>query len=797
MGTSPNPTTTSLAETRTAIDLPTDRSEKILKEQIEAARVRIFSKVSEKYPTRPFDFRMRKVNKQIASIYPGATSTFNGLLDTSNMVTPQPGSVDGNSVRQAVKDQATAAGSPGDTIAMDLDDEEHRSLYGRNLKLNPTVESAPQNGFFGSRSAVQLPPAGSNGACGTGNGEVESDPDHKDQYRSPSVVDKPKSRGVLVGFYRLSEAEDDRDKHAVYGKIDKGGDLFTTVSKENRYGEIVPHKQYLASKVQCHTDKIGFEPHLEELNKAQLKAYVIRRLEADWTNETEEGRRASELKIAEEVRHDATLIEKGLLNDVKKSSTAITSGVKRAYDAFADEDDAGTDDESPLSEVDEHMYRESDDEDAFVPSGSSHKKRKSGRKSINARTAKGHLKETEEDDIKDGVLIGVWKLSPEEAFEEKHAVYSYLDARDSLWSRVFHVSKNGKHIDMAIPFPRGTVKWEDIILDDHLDSLDREGVKEYVRENRRMANSLPVGDYAVKKERKPRKSSGEQVVKQEYVSTSRISKANSILLGYWKLSAADDEREKNAVFGYVDSSDRFNLQVRKHTREGQEIFETNINFPGNGRVQQSNVVMEDHLKDLVGAEVQAFTRKALESGVPLLEGQAKKDLELKIVGEILAARKSEPAVNGEVPAPDQPRLKRKYTRRVPRLPPAGVAENAAVNEASDMRGASPAPSRSMYDHPLGFPGYSAHPPMAPLAPPPIIYGPNGSLIHNGVEYFPTPPKQPPLIYEDGSTIIHDGLRFSLKSSGAFKGKYVHSYGQLLSINGDDYAEYRVLSRTDV
>lgn len=812
---SPLPATATATTTTTANHLLAHHNEQIRNEQIEAARIRIFNKVTEKYPNRPLEFRMRKVNKQMAAIYPEAAPAphESSLLDTPNMSTSAQDSVDGTAGQYAPNGQSTAVFSPAETTARDLDDEEHRSLYGRNPKLNSIIDSTTressqmQDVIYGSRSAVQLPAIGTNGAYGNGNGSAKSEVDSddadrsahpRDQFRTSSQVEKLKSKGVLMGFYRLSEVEDDRNKHAVYGKIDKGGDLFTTVSKETRYGEPVGTKQYLASKVQCHSEKIAFELHLDGLNKAQLKAYVVRRLEIDWGSETEQGRRASELQIADEVRRDPSLTEKGVV-DTKKLPTVITAGMKRAYEAFAEEDDVEDDEESPLSEVDEHLYRESDDEDAFVPSGAAHKKRKSGRKSINARPAKGQDKETEDDDIKNGVCIGVWRLSPAEEKEDKHAVYSYLDARDSLWSRVFHVSRAGDHIEMPIPFPRGTVKWEDVILDDHLSELNREGVKEYVRNNRRIPEGTPVGDYALKKDRKPRKSNGDQGMKQDLGPTSRISKANSILLGYWKLSTAEDEAEKNAVFGYVDTSDRFNLQVRKHTRDGKDLAETNIHFPGNGRVQASNVIMEEHLKDLVGAEIQSFTRKALEIGVPALESHAQKEAELMIVAEILAARKNEPEANGRVNGPDQPRQKRKYTKRKPRNPSLEVTENTLPHEASgEMHGPSRPPSGmgQMFDPSMGYGGYQG-PPLPPMPTPALVHGPNGSLILNGVKYHPRLPQKPAEIDEDAKTIIHDGLKFSMKSTGAFKGKFVHSYRQLVSINGDDYAEYRVLGRTDV
>lgn len=713
-----------------------------------------------------------------------------------------------------------------DAGAMDLGDDADRSYFTQKQIPNSTNQSTPRESSqmrdlpYPSRSAVQLPPANINGADHSGNvsmGDVsESGAPAQPRRRSPLMIEKLKLKGILMGYYKLSDVEAVEDKHAVYGKIDKGGDLFTTVSKETRSGAPVPSQQYLASKVQCSPDKICFEPHLVGLNKLQLKQYVQARLAANWSLEDDHSRKISELQIADAARNDRSLVGPGA-SEHKKQPAVITTTNKRDYSAFAEdnEDDDEEDEESPLSEVNETTFRDTDDEDAFVPAGGV-KKRKSGRKSIGARTAKGDSKETDGDEIGDGVLVGVWKGSLAELNDDKHAVYSYLDSRDSLWSRVFHATKDGRHIDMDIPFPRGTVKWDDIILDDHLVQMNRDDAKEYVRQQRQVMTSTPNDDL-LKKDRKPRKSNGsaEQMIKQEPSALFK-SKTSAILLGYWAKALHPDPAMKNAVFGYVDTSGRFNLQVRKHTRDGRELNDNNPDFPGNGRVQKDHMVSEDHIKHLTHPEVQAYTRRALAEGLPELSGQELKDAEIRIADEIVRERGSE--IGQEKALEEGPRIKRKYTKRATIQPIHSMEslEDSMVDEVSMARplsrqnsqmsggGAAFDPSASMGGLPASMANAQGQGFLQAQQPAQQAYGyqhqdvlqvsrgPNGSYLINGTAYYPQHPVQAPVIDETGTIITNNGTQYTQKSTGAFKGKFVGAQKEVISINGDDYAEYRVL-----
>lgn len=81
-----------------------------------------------------------------------------------------------------------------------------------------------------------------------------------------------------------------------------------------------------------------------------------------------------------------------------------------------------------------------------------------------------------------------------------------------------------------------------------------------------------------------------------------------ILVGYWKGSSEDDPRDRHAIYGILGSNDMFRVKVVRETRDGRPV---NGNFPtGAGAlwVHYDEVELEDHLKGLNRMEIKEYVR---------------------------------------------------------------------------------------------------------------------------------------------------------------------------------------------
>jgi hypothetical protein len=86
------------------------------------------------------------------------------------------------------------------------------------------------------------------------------------------------------------------------------------------------------------------------------------------------------------------------------------------------------------------------------------------------------------------------------------------------------------------------------------------------------------------------------------------SRPTRILLGYWKLSDQVEERDRHAVYGILGSNDMFRIKLVRETRDGRPCHG---NFPqGAGAlwIHWDECVFEPHLRDLTRPEVKEYVR---------------------------------------------------------------------------------------------------------------------------------------------------------------------------------------------
>ncbi|KAF4123667.1 hypothetical protein GMORB2_6368 [Geosmithia morbida] len=289
-----------------------------------------------------------------------------------------------------------------------------------------------------------------------------------------SVVSSPSSSSrkslgngkmVLLGHWRDSPAPDDEQKHAAVGFIDVRERLRTRVQGWNRKGEHITHTWPLAAKsgaIWVTFDGIVFLPHLVGLDQLQIKEYVRIRGEAlealekrgMLAEETAEAREAAEAKAVQDAvqtARQAALADRG---------PSFSPQPLIAYGAQLPE--------------------------------SAKRRRTSG--SFTAAGPVTGAAETDRDreptalDPLHGtrptrILLGVWSKSDADTREGRHAIYGILGQNDMFRVKLVRETRTGEFRDGNFPPAAGAlwIPYEEVDFDPHLKGLTRAEVKEYCR----------------------------------------------------------------------------------------------------------------------------------------------------------------------------------------------------------------------------------------------------------------------------------------------------------------------------
>lgn len=304
-----------------------------------------------------------------------------------------------------------------------------------------------------------------------------------------------------------------------------------------------------------------------------------------------------------------------------------------------------------------------------------------------------------------------------------------------------------------------------------------------------------------------------------------------ILLGHWKQSSAAREEDKHAVYGILGANDMFRVKLMRESRDGKVVGGNFPNGPGALWIHWDDVDFDPHLRPLSRAEVKEYCRvrqRQMDLGEAPEDRRAN---EMKAVAEaqqrvthlgpllptnkdgmlnmnpLAAGRKDSPAVNGNGPdddyslttsgaAPHEPRQSRRDMGPRPRLsyPDADlrttsrpgsdealertnsiarreVARVEAAQIRADMRAANTSREGS-------FSGNQK-----------TQFQDNLSRLNKVWAA-----QEANRLKADGEGAkIYMGIKYERKQNGPFEGKLV-SQGTIISIDGEDYVEYRVLTK---
>ncbi|ROV97124.1 hypothetical protein VMCG_07489 [Cytospora schulzeri] len=311
----------------------------------------------------------------------------------------------------------------------------------------------------------------------------------------------------------------------------------------------------------------------------------------------------------------------------------------------------------------------------------------------------------------------------------------------------------------------------------------------------------------------------------------RGTRPTKILLGYWKKSSEPELENKHAVFGILGNNDMFRVKIGRETRDGRTMLG---NFPvGAGAlwIQYDEFELEDFLKGLNRNEIKEYCRVRqyqLDHGET---PEQRRENEEKAVEE--ARRRIE--LGWTKPEPREPGLSSSFN---------GKNEDSPNTEALNKLETPTHDTRHGQSRRLG-PALAPSPARASTQPPEFRAANRSNGIEARVERtnnlarnaiaraeavqtknshrengYITPQPQP-VNGHNGQASFHDnisrlnrvwasqeahrlrtgnedakihmGIKYERKQTGPFEGKLV-SQGTIISIDGEDYVEYRVLTK---
>lgn len=328
------------------------------------------------------------------------------------------------------------------------------------------------------------------------------------------------------------------------------------------------------------------------------------------------------------------------------------------------------------------------------------------------------------------------------------------------------------------------------------------------------------------------------------------SRPTRVMVGYWKGSSEEDPKDRHAILGILGHNDMFRVKVVRETRDGRAVHG---NFPtGAGAlwVHLEEVVLEDHLKGLERAEIKEYVRirqfymdrgelpenRALNEAVAVANARRRVAAGFKngptagvpepslasagARGDSIVAKLTKLYYdNGKPPPPPPLDIRPGAGRRslgasadladrhapveraaqLEPMPSRGgqAGRQAASREAAAMAAASaanthmsvsPLPSQVSHNH-AGTPGarmrFHETDEMQRLND---IWARQEAQRQRGAP-APTPT---PAAGEEAK--VHGETRYVKRLAGPFQGRYVAETRALITIDGEDYVEYRVLAK---
>lgn len=549
---------------------------------------------------------------------------------------------------------------------------------------------------------------------------------------------------AILGFWRDSPVPDDARKHAVVGFIDIRDRLRTRIQITTRQYEKIDLSKYPVPPGPGGSwvtfERVVFEPHLVGLNHHHVKEFVKQRAGVD--NETPEERTRNDLAAVEEARR--RMIEN------PPPDTAPQPVV--AYGAVIPDD-------AIICSRSEIAKRRKLGSGVGTISGGplAHHQRTQptpphmGHKSMGPPLMHEGENGSKADPVPvfdalfgtrpTRVVIGIWKPSDAPNESDRHAVLGILGQNDMFRAKVVRETRDGRFYDGNFPNGAGAlwIQWNEIVLEPQLRGLNRAEVKEYVR-----VRQWQMDRY--KEQSREEKLANE--TSAVYVAQQRVSHGVKIPPGHGAVIVQDEDMEDA---DYPDGPD-----------------------------SRNEIKPSASAQDLRGA----YGRTDLPPARHPLPSNDRGPVRTPIA----ARRDFDSYASREIE-----RLGHQEARR---------AHFAASHDAMNlMHGQQPI----NHPGPAGLPGQMGGHGHAPGTPVQMPMGPGHGPL-NGTQNpgFNDRITQLDHIWKmqeehrsnrpsSDETKFFGGVKYERKANGFWAGKLVSS-GTIITIDGEDYVEYRVLTK---
>ncbi|KAL2116901.1 hypothetical protein VTJ04DRAFT_9069 [Mycothermus thermophilus] len=543
-------------------------------------------------------------------------------------------------------------------------------------------------------------------------------------------------KGVLLGYWRDSPAEDDADKHAVVGFIDVRDRLRTRIQPTTRDGRPMDHRYPIppgpgGSWVTF--DKVAFDAHLVGHNHHVIKEYVKIRSEDSHKDDSTEERAKADLEAielaAERVRN----------NPPPETPTAP----QIAYGP-----------EIPAN--------------AVMPNRPEAKRRRLAG-SLGAPTESPKFVQSTIDDLPGRrptrVLIGYWKYSSEEDPANKHAVFGVLGSNDMFRVKLTRETRDGRTVLGNFPSGAGAlwIHWDEVEFEPHLRNLSRHEIKEYCRVRQMQMDAGETPEERIANETKAVYEAQQRVIQAMSMGTSiNRSRDDSDLV-----PLAMKGSPVNGTNGH-DSSARSAAAEEPRQSRRSDLGQRAAAAAAAGRHPLPDVSFRAANRTPSGGpnpEQRERAQQLADRAITRLEAaQARADARA-------ASRETSLAPAGT------------------NSPPASAGINGTSNGYHHYY-----PHNQHHHHARNGSGGNGHT-NGSYAPTSNGTGPLAHFQENVERLNRVWESQEANRIRAGTedAKIHMGIKYQRKQSGPFQGKLV-SQGVILTIDGEDYVEYRVLTK---
>ncbi|KAJ2902021.1 hypothetical protein MKZ38_001114 [Zalerion maritima] len=379
------------------------------------------------------------------------------------------------------------------------------------------------------------------------------------------------------------------------------------------------------------------------------------------------------------------------------------------------------------------------------------------------------------------ILVGTWSHSSEPKKEDRHAVYGILGINDMFRVKVVRETQSGNFVDGNFPQGAGAlwITYDQVELDEHLASLERAEVKEYVRYRQYQIDHQGETD----KDKDENILIAVQQAKMRWAHYDRKTEA---------LNEEDQDHHLNGggpAFNYggsqqFPSTPETRNGLRSSFRETRQSISASGGPPTGPTAGAAQAIapaptMEPRPETTPPIKLDGRTKAGRLAKAQFAAVQAaRRDAENAAAVAHMGGRPIEPR-----PATRSRRSSADALERTHSLAQREVAR-AEANSKRDERHEA---NREMRITPgAGGPGGPA--PIMVAAARGLAMDPNMERLDKVWQRQEATRINK---YQAEDAIFHAGVKYQRRDTGPFKNQLA-SHGSILNIDGEDYVEYRVL-----